>query len=298
MVDKDKIQKFIFENLGIRGEIVRLTDSWQEVLKRHDYPTTIRNVLGQMIAASTLLSSTLKFDGSLIMQIQGKGALRLAMAECSSDKAIRGIAQFEDPDPNESLLELTGNGILAITLDPKKGERYQGIVDLSSGDFVKSLEDYMDRSQQLTTWLWLYADKEQCAGMLLQKLPEDINQIKTFPPVTDQDSWSRVVTLAKTITRKEMQSLSFQNIIHRLFNEEDVRIFNPEPVSFNCSCTRDRVRNMLRMLGYEEVYAALEQEEVLGISCEFCNKKYKFDRVDVKELFASDQQFKHSSTRH
>ena len=298
MNDKDKIQKFLFENLGIRGEIVRLNNSWQEMLKRHNYPSTIQNILGQMTAASTLLSSTLKFDGSLIMQIHGTGALRLAMAECSSDKTIRGIAQFDDPESHESLLDLTGKGTLAITIDPKKGDRYQGIVDLSNGDFVQSLEDYMRKSQQLTTWLWLFADEEQCVGMLLQKMPEDANDYKIFHREKDQDSWTRVVTLANTITREEMLSLSFQNIVHRLFNEEDVRIFKPEPIRFKCSCTRDRVRNMLRMLGYEEVLAALIQEEVLAVNCEFCNQKYEFDRVDVEALFASSQQFTHSTTRH
>lgn len=238
------------------------------------------------------------------MQIQGTGTLRLAMTECTNDKTIRGIAQFENSTPHESLLELTGNGTLAITIVPKKGERYQGIVDLSSGDFVQSLQDYMCRSQQLTTWLWLFSDSDQCTGMLLQKLPGNSNDPDNsdnhnMPYVEkDQDSWSRVVTLAQTITPKEMSSLAFKNIVHRLFNEEDVRVFKPESINFKCSCTRDRVGDMLRMLGYDEVHTALKQEGTLSINCEFCNQKYEFDRVDVEELFASSQQFKLSNTRH
>jgi len=301
LIEKDKIQKFLFENLGIRGEIVRLNTSWQEMLKRHSYPSAIHNVLGQMVAASTLLSSTLKFEGSLIMQIQDTGVLRLAMTECTHDKSIRGIAQFGDCKPHESLLDLTGNGTLAITIEPKKGERYQGIVDLSSGDFVRSLQDYMCRSQQLTTWLWLYSDNEQCTGMLLQKLPDNSNNSNNYKLShvdKDQDSWTRVVSLAQTITHKEMSSLSFKDIVYRLFNEEHVRVFKPETISFKCSCTRERVGDMLRMLGSGEMHSALEQEGELTINCEFCNQKYQFDRVDVEELFASSQQYNHSTTRH
>ena len=156
----------------------------------------------------------------------------------------------------------------------------------------------MCRSQQLTTWLWLHANSNQCVGMLLQKMPEKLSPGYNGYAEEDSDAWSRVTQLANTVTADEMLTLSFQMLIYRLFHEEDVRVFEPVPVSFRCTCTRERVTGMLKMLGYDEVKSILTQQGKVAVNCEFCNHYYELDRVDVEELFAADHPLGRSSTRH
>ena len=295
MHDRDLHQRFLFEHLAVRGELVHSNQSWQEILKRHEYPANIRNILGEMAAAAMLLSATLKFKGSLIMQIQGNGPLAMAVIEATSERTMRGLAQWEGDISNMSLLEMLGTGRLVITIDPHKGERYQGIVDLSSGDIGQALEDYMLRSQQLETRLWLFADGFCAAGMLLQKMPDDLS---SEIHVEDEDAWSRVTQLANTVKDDELALLPFEDLIRRLFHEEDVRIFEKDPISFRCSCTRDRVTDMLRMLGYEEVQSILESETNVGVNCQFCNHYYEFDKVDVEAVFAVNVASNKPSTKH
>jgi len=298
MHDRDLLQRFLFEDLSIRGEVVHLNAAWQEVLRRNEYPETIRDVLGEMAAAAVLLSSTLKFSGSLIMQIQGDGPLSMAVVESTSDRTLRGLAQWQGDVSSPDLMDLIGKGTLAITIDPEAGERYQGIVDLSCGDIGQALEDYMLRSQQLETRLWLYTDDTQSAGMLLQKMPANKKSVKSNLMSDDEDGWGRVTQLAATIEQVELTELRFAELIYRLFHEEDVRIFDVEPVSFRCTCTRDRVRGMLRMLGYDEVTSVLDAEAKVGVNCQFCNHYYEFDSVDVEALFATDMPTEMPDTKH
>ncbi len=293
MSSKDSLQRFLFENAAIRGEVVRLNATWQEVLQRHLYPEPVKNILGEMMAASALLSAMLKFDGSLIMQIQGNGPLTLAVAECTSQRTLRAIANWDDDITGAGLRELVGKGSLAITIEPRQGKRYQGIVDVGAGSLAKAIEDYMDRSQQLHTRMWLTVDANQACGMLLQKLPEPGD----FMP-EDADAWTRVTHLADTVHAGELASLPFKALLRRLFHEEDVRIFEAEPVSFRCSCSKDRVRNTLRMLGYEEIIPLFEEQPTVSVNCEFCNHLYEFDRVDIEELFASEVSVGGSRARH
>ncbi|WP_455201453.1 Hsp33 family molecular chaperone HslO [Kaarinaea lacus] len=295
MHDGDLHQRFLFEYLAVRGELVHLNQSWQEILKRHEYPENIRNILGEMAAAAMLLSATLKFKGSLIMQIQGNGPLSIAVIEATSERTLRGLAQWDGDISRMNLLEMVGKGTLVITIDPEAGERYQGIVDLGSGDIGQALENYMLRSQQLDTRLWLYADGSCCAGMLLQRMPDDISGDNL---VEDEDAWSRVTQLANTVTNDELALLQFETLIRRLFHEEDVRIFEKDPISFRCSCTRDRVADMLRMIGYEEVQSILKSETNVGVNCQFCNHYYEFDKVDVEEVFAANVASDKPTTKH
>ncbi|WP_455220521.1 Hsp33 family molecular chaperone HslO [Kaarinaea lacus] len=294
MHDRDLHQRFLFEYHPVRGELVHLNQSWQEILKRHEYPDNIQKILGEMAAAAVLLAATLKFKGSLIMQIQGSGPLSMAVIEATSDYTLRGLAQWEGDIAGLDLLEMAGTATLAITIDPDVGERYQGIVDLGSGDIGKALEDYMLRSQQLETRLWLSADASNASGMLLQKMPEGFSaEIHD-----DEDAWSRVTLLADTIHNEELTQLQFEELIYRLYHEEDVRIFEKQPVSFRCSCTRERVVDMLRMLGYEEVQSIFNSEPNVGVRCQFCNHYYEFDRVDVEELFAVNVATGNPATKH
>lgn len=284
MQDRDFRQRFLFDQFPVRGELVHLNQSWLEILKRHTYPEPIQKLLGEMAAAAVLLSATLKFNGALHLQIRGNGPLSMAIMESTSDRTVRGLAQWGGGVENKGFKELLGNATLVVTIENKASERYQGIVDLSSGSLALALEDYMKRSQQIDTRLWLATSDSQVSGMILQKMPELTNK-QYFD---DNDAWSRVTQLADTIQRDELADLEFENILHRLFHEEDVRVFEKLPVSFRCSCSRERVRDMLKMIGYAEVVDVLKTENRINVNCEFCNHEYNFDSVDVEEVFAAE----------
>jgi molecular chaperone Hsp33 len=290
----DSLQRFVFEHAPIRGEVVHLDATWRAVLERRDYPPVLRDVLGEMMAAAALLASTIKFDGRLIMQVQGEGPVQLLVVECSSERAMRAVAQWRGEIPafpaRASLAEILGSGRLAITIDPDKGkERYQGIVSLEGDSVAEAIEGYFARSEQLATRLWLAANAEQAAGLLLQRLPG---------ASYDDDAWDRAVHLASTLTRGELLDLPVPALIHRLYHEEDIRLFSRMPVSFRCSCSRARVEAVLRMLGPDEVQGILAEEGRVRVACEFCGSRYEFDPVDVAQLFAADPYFQASPTRH
>jgi len=288
----DSLQRFMFEHAAVRGEIVHLEATWKAVLERRDYPPALRTVLGELMAAAALLSATLKFSGSLIMQIQGGGPVRLLVVECGADLTMRAMAHWEgDLAEGAALPELVGEGRFVITLDPKKGgQTYQGIVDLEGGSVATVLENYMQRSEQLDTRIWLAAGSHGAAGMLLQKMPDG--------PEADKDAWNRAVHLGATVKPRELLDLSAREIIHRLFHEEDIRLFDSTPVHFGCTCSRERVANTLRMLGYDEVHSLLDEIGYIEADCEFCNQHYVFDVVDAEQVFASDGTGPASYTRH
>jgi molecular chaperone Hsp33 len=293
---KDTLQRFLFENLAVRGEIVHLDATWQAVLERHQYPEPVQHVLGELMAAVSLLIATLKFKGQLIAQIQGDGPVGLLVVEGSSDKTLRAMANCKDDQvSDESLQGLFGNARLVITLEPEKGERYQGIVSLSGDNIAGALTDYLLRSEQLDTDLWLVADAKQAAGLLIQKLP-DTEKVKSGSNILsadaserniDLDGWNRIQQLSSTIKDEELLELSAEEIIHRLYHEEDVRLFESELISFRCSCSHERVANMLRSLGADEVHSIIEEKTTIDVACEFCNHNYSFDAVDVEQLFAA-----------
>lgn len=281
-LERDTLQRFIFENAPIRGELVHLDSSWQTVLDRHDYPTPVRKLLGEMMAASALLVSTLKFEGTLTIQFQGSGPISLLVMEASNERAIRGIAKWEGDIKEGTLQELLGNGTLAITISPEKqGERYQGIVEITGDSLANSLEHYLTHSEQLDTHIWLASDDKQASGMLLQRMPGDISD-------DNHDDWERAVALANTIKDQELLELSVEEILHRLFHEDEIRLFDTEPLCFRCSCSRERVGGMLKSLGIEQIHSIIEDEGCIEVGCEFCNQKYSFDKVDAEQLFASD----------
>ncbi|PIQ14022.1 MAG: Hsp33 family molecular chaperone HslO [Hydrogenophilales bacterium CG_4_9_14_3_um_filter_59_35] len=292
MKQSDSLQRFMFEHAAVRGEIVHLEATWKAVLERRDYPPALRTVLGELMAAAALLSATLKFSGSLIMQIQGGGPVRLLVVECGADLTMRAMAHWEgDLAEGAALPELVGEGRFVITLDPKKGgQTYQGIVDLEGGSVATVLENYMQRSEQLDTRIWLAAGSHGAAGMLLQKMPDG--------PEADKEAWNRAVHLGATVKPRELLDLSAREIIHRLFHEEDIRLFDSTPVHFGCTCSRERVANTLRMLGYDEVHSLLDEIGYIEADCEFCNQHYVFDVVDAVQVFASDGTGPASYTRH
>lgn len=278
---RDSVQRFLFEHDAIRGEIVHLDATWRAVLERRDYPDPLRLLLGEAMAAAALLSATIKLAGRLVMQIQGHGPIKLLVVECTSNHTMRAMAKWTGELPPGPLSALVGDGRLSIILDPTEGrERYQGIVELVGDTIAEALENYFATSEQLQTRLWLASDHSQAAGMLLQRLPAD--------GLVDPDAWGRAQQLGSTLTRNELLGLPARDIIYRLFHEEDIRVFDSLPLTFRCSCSRDRVHGLLRMLGADEVESILEEQGSVSLSCEFCCQQYVLDRVDVKQIFVAD----------
>lgn len=289
----DSLHRFVFEHAAIRGEIVHLDSAWRAVLERHEYPPAVRNLLGELMAAAALLSATLKFTGSMILQIQGDGPVGLLVVESTSERTLRGMAQWTGTPESLSFPQLVGEGKFVITIDPKEsGQRYQGIVSIEGETVSQALENYLIRSEQLDSRIWLAADNQQAAGMLLQKLPRDETEDE------DSDMWTRASYLGATLTPQELLNLPAREIIHRLYHEEDIRLFDGEPLRFQCSCTRERVVNVLRMLGYDEVRSIITERGAVDVDCEFCNQHYRFDSVDVEQVFAAHVPSSISPTRH
>lgn len=291
----DSLQRFLFEHAPIRGEFVHLDHAWRNVIERHEYPEVLRNIMGELAAAAVLLAATLKLKGSLVLQIMGKGPVRLLVVECSGDMKLRATAKWSGEALQGNFAELVGEGQFAITLDPKDGgQPYQGIVEIKGSSVEEVMQNYMSNSEQLETRLWLVANGQQAAGMLLQKLPESGQH--DYPD--DPDTWPRALHLAETVKNEELLSLSAQTLIHRLFNEDDIRLFDAQTVTFSCSCSRDNVAMMLQMLGREEVESILAERESIEVHCEFCNQRYEFDKVDAGMIFAENIVLPTSDTRH
>lgn len=293
----DQTQRFLFENTDIRGEMVMLSGSYGHVLAKHDYPEPVAQLLGEMMAAAGLLVGTLKFDGLLVLQARSSGAVPLLMVECSSDREMRGIARYEAEQiqPGASLAELMPEGMLAITVDPARGKRYQGIVALDGYSLADCFSSYFATSEQLPTRFWLNADGRHACGMLLQQLPAD----RIRDAEGREQSWQHVTTLADTLTAEELLSLDTPTLLHRLYHQEQVRLFEPLPVRFHCSCSRERSATALASLGRDDAEALLrEQDGEVVIDCQFCNQRYLFDAADIAQLFAGGGSEEPSATRH
>jgi molecular chaperone Hsp33 len=288
----DSLRRFLFEHAPIRGEIVRLDASWQSVIERHDYPPVLRDLMGELCAATVLLAATLKLHGSMVLQIHGKGAVKLLVVECSGDMELRATAKWDGDLSGSTLQDLVGDGRFVITLDPKDGNQaYQGIVALEGESIAEILQNYMTRSEQLETRLWLAADGKHAAGMLLQKLPER-------GELPDEEPWDNAVLIAGTLKSEELLNVPAAELVHLLYHEEDIRLFESQPVVFRCTCSRANVARMLRMLGREEVDSIIAERGDVEVHCEFCNQRYVFDRVDADAVFTDIMAMSVNKTLH
>ncbi len=287
----DSLQRFLLESTPVRGEIAHLDATWRAVLERRTYPAPLERLLGEMMAAAALLSATLKFEGSLIMQMQGSGPVQLLVVEATSEQTLRATAKWDGDLETGNVTDLLGAGRFVISIVPSNGKQsYQGVVSIEGDSIAKVLEHYMEKSEQLETRLWLASDSHQAAGMLLQKLPAT--------PSEDADAWNRATRLGETIKPEELLALPAPEIIRRLYHQEDVRVFEPRPVAFRCSCSHDRVTSMLRLLGHEEVRSIIEERGNVEVDCEFCGRHYVFDAVDAEQVFAADVITPAEKTRH
>lgn len=288
MSNPDQTQRFLFEHTPIRGEITGLEKSYQEVLSKHNYPKPVQRLLGEFMAAVSLLSDTLKFEGILSLQVRGAGQVRLLMAECRHNRAVRAIARYNDDFvEGEPML---GAGQMAITLEPEKGQRYQGItaIDDDTQTLNRALEDYFRQSEQIRTRIWLRADGERAAGVLIQAIPKSAEQ-KSLDE-EDEETWNRVIHLAETLTADELLGLDNDTLLNRLFHEEEVRVFDQRALRFECTCSRERCGESILTLGREEALDIVEQEGALHSDCQFCHEQYWFNKDDVEALFKEQRK--------
>jgi molecular chaperone Hsp33 len=288
-MEEDILRRFIFEEFGVRGEWVKLSASWQNAKQNQHGNAIVQENLGQALAAAVLLSATIKFNGSIILQAQGDGAFRTLVAQSTHDRKIRGLVRSNGEVRSGPLEAMFGQGRLVLTIRPDKGEPYQGIVPLKGANLAAALQVYFIQSEQLDTRLWLFANEQVAAGLLLQELPEH----KGF-----KNDWERIVMLADTLTAEELLSLDCEPLLHRLFHEEKVRLFDAEPVRFECTCSKHKIEYALRSLGRQELEHLLEEKGEVEVGCEFCSKQYRFDRIDVQRLLNGDLSVSQPDTRH
>ena len=280
MSEHDTLRRFIFEELPVQGRHVHLDATWRAALERQDYPPPVRALLGEAMAAAALLSATLKFDGNITLQIQGAGPVHLLVVQCTSDLSLRGLARWSGAPTSLGFRELVGDGRLVMTIEQSgKVERYQSIVPLEGDSLSASLENYFERSEQLATRLWLTAGDGSASGLLLQVMPDR---------KADADAWQHVTVISDTLKQSELSGLSAQELLHRLYNEDDVRLFEAAPVAFRCQCSRERIEDTLRGLGHAEVQSIVKEQGRVDVDCEFCGKRYSFDVVDVESLFSGN----------
>ncbi len=285
----DLLHRFLFERLPVRGHLVRLDASWRAAIEHHEYPAYVANALGEAMAASTLMAGALKFEGRLSLQFEGSGPVRLLLAQCTHRHAVRGVARHDELPPGVELEGgLFGDGQLAVTIEQEQGsERYQGVVPLESGKLTSSLEAYFQRSEQLPSRLVLAATPDRVAGLLLQRVA--MGEAGTAAEIAEaDDAWRRLGLIAATLAPRELLDLPCRELLRLLFGEDDIRLFDGAPVYFRCSCSRERVAGILQALGGEEVRALLRERGEVEVRCEFCNRAWRFDAVDVAALFSPE----------
>ncbi|MCX7099509.1 MAG: Hsp33 family molecular chaperone HslO [Methylococcales bacterium] len=289
MTGQDSLHRFIFEDLGIRGEWVKLTSSWQAAKQHQQGPAIAQHQLGQALVAAVMLSATIKFKGAIILQAQGGGGLKAVVAQSTHDQKIRGLIRSDDVVSSGSLEAMFGQGRLVLTIEPDNAQPYQGIVPLQGNNLSTALQSYFEQSEQLNTRLWLFANDNHAVGLLLQELPAQ---------TTDQDAWGRITMLADTVSEQEMMGVDCETLLYRLFNEENVRLFEADPVEFQCTCGRLKIANTLRTLGREELEGILLERGQIDVICEFCGGQYSFDKIDVEALLAQENSISPSATKH
>lgn len=291
----DLLKKYLLSDRSARVQAVRISDAWQTGLAHQSLPDSVQTLLGELVAAATLLAANLKFDGSLVLQLQGDGPVSLLVVECTADLSIRATATLRDghsiPSDGtlQSLLNHNGQGRFAVILDPGRTDSqmrpYQGIVPMEGDTVAQVLELYMQKSEQLETRLWLAADTRHCAGLLLQRLPGTGGTEAAQGERSPEATWEHVSHLLRTVDTPELLHTDTDTLIHRLLWEEDLIVFDPLVIRWHCPCTRERVSDMLQMLGQDEVNAILQEQTTIRVSCNFCGKPYEFDAVDCASLF-------------
>lgn len=273
MSQQDQLHRYLFENAAVRGELVNVSNTWRETIKNHDYPTPVQTLLAEMLVATSLLTATLKFDGEITVQLQGDGPLSLAVINGNNNQELRGVARMKGEIPADSTLKsMVGNGYLVITISPEKGERYQGVVGLEGETLSECIEDYFMRSEQLPTRLFIRTSDQGAAGILLQVMPAQD---------TEKEDFDHLAALTETIKAEELIGLPATDVLWRLYHQEEATVFDPQPVIYKCTCSRERCGEVLKTLPQEEVDEIIAEDGKIDMSCDYCGSNYIFDAVDI-----------------
>ncbi|WP_371194348.1 Hsp33 family molecular chaperone HslO [Glaciecola sp. SC05] len=285
----DKLTRFLFENRALRGEIVQLEESYQAVLDSYKYPEPIARLLGELMTAASLLTATLKFKGEVALQIHSDGIVKYAVINGTHDQKLRGVARWDESitDLPTTFSELFTKGVLAITLAPEDKERYQGVVALDKDSLAECLENYFLQSEQLLTKVYLateISEKGSAAGMLLQIVPETSETYQ----VSENKDFEHLSMLANTTKSEELLGLPPEVLIHRLFHEEDIRLFEPQSVKFECDCSKARSAHALQNVSKVELLNIIKEDGSLKMNCQFCHQEYAFDAIDIENIHADN----------
>jgi molecular chaperone Hsp33 len=283
---QDTLQRFIFEQVPIRGEFIRLEESFQTIVNQHTYPPVLHQLLGEALCVAGLLSAIIKFSGRLTVQFRGKGKLKLLLAQCDDHLCLRGLAKWDGEMSSADLKEALNDGVLAIMIDAgMNNSSYQGIVSWQGGSLADSIEGYFRHSEQLATKIWLEVNQTTATGLLLQVIPASGENNISGEHGQLNPHWERITQSTHSLSHMDMLSMDCQSLLKILYPEELIRLFSAAPVAFGCTCSRKRSANAIAMLGEQEAEDELKDKQNIVVTCDFCNKEYIFDRVDVAEIF-------------
>lgn len=287
MSPKDLLQRFIFEKAPIRGQFVHLQESYQTIVNQHPYPEPLKRLLGEALCVASLLSGIIKFKGRLTVQFRGEGKLKLLLAQCNNEFELRGLAKWEGENITyEELIQSFHEGVLVIMLDSGVNtSRYQGVVSWQGNSLAQAIEGYFKDSEQLATKIWLAVNDTSAAGFLLQVLPGSDNDNTATEEQIINPQWQHVAELTSNLYTDDMLNVDYQSLLNKLYPNEEIRVFPSTPIKFNCSCSRKRGEDAIMLLGKDEIDEELKSKQVIVVTCDFCNKEYVFDKIDVAKLF-------------
>ncbi|EAS62969.1 Hsp33 family molecular chaperone HslO [Photobacterium angustum] len=277
---QDFLNRYLFDSVSVRGELVQLGDTYQQIISSTDYPAPIKTLLGELLVATSLLTATLKFEGSITVQVQGDGPVSLAVINGDQNQKLRGVARWEGDIKDDSTIhDLMGKGYMVITILPTKGERYQGVVGLEGETMAECLEAYFRNSEQLKTRIWLrtgeFEGQPKAAGMLLQVMPDGQGS---------EGDFEHLETITDTVKDDELFGLDAQDLLYRLYHQEEVKVFEPQAVSFECSCSRERSGSAVISLHPDEIEKILAEDGKVSLHCDYCGTDYDFDSIDIAAL--------------
>ncbi|MCG7564078.1 MULTISPECIES: Hsp33 family molecular chaperone HslO [Pseudoalteromonas] len=280
-MQQDLLHRYIFDQLDVRGELVQIEQTFNDIISGHDYPKEVQTLLGELLLASSLLTATLKFEGDITVQLQGDGPVKYAAINGDHKQNMRGIARLQGEITGSSIQDLMGKGYMVITITPNKGERYQGVVPLGGETLAACLEDYFIQSEQLKTRLWFATDvngeRAKAAGLFLQVLPVDKTK--------SEEDFAHLEALSNTIKDEELLTLDAQTVLTRLYHEDNPQLFEPQEINFVCGCSRDKTISALANIGQEALLEDIQKQGEINISCHYCLKNYRFEEQDIKAIF-------------
>lgn len=279
-MNQDLLHRYLFDKHHVRGELVQVNESFNAMLENHNYPEVVKKVLGELLSATCLLTATLKFEGDISVQLQGDGPLQYAVVNGNHEQKMRAVARFNDQVQGETIQDLFGKGYMVITISPLGGEKYQGVAPLDHPTLAQCIEHYFETSEQLSTRVWLATSlteqDNKAAGMLLQVLPVEDKAEQDF---------QHLEALTATIKDEEMLDLPAEQVLVRLYHEDNPQLFAPQPVCYECGCSREKTADAILKLSHEDANALIEERGNIEIICQFCLTQYLFDAVDVDALF-------------